>query len=169
MRTIALFGALILEVMGADSSGVWKRASEKAEFLIIKDDKGLRFDTDDPRAMSAVELGRIRLATDGKSMELGVDRWDRQDPMRDEIGMLGFELRRELERAKGEESNRLRGAVACAFNDVAGAELAYESILRDKSKYRDEARKKLAELYWRNSKIKKAVEYYGFTQRFFFR
>jgi clan AA aspartic protease (TIGR02281 family) len=166
---MALFGALILELMGADSSGVWKRASAKAEFLVVKDDTGLRFDTNDPRGMSEAELGRIRIAGDGKSMELGGERWVRQDPMREEIGMLGFDLRRQLETAKGEESNRLRGAVACAFNDVAGAELAYESILHEKSKYRDEARERLAELYWRNSMTTKAVEYYRFTQRFFFR
>jgi predicted aspartyl protease len=65
----------------------------------------------------------------------------------------------------------LRGWIAYAFNDVPQAEREYLAIINQEpaSRFRREARDNLAEIYWRNGMVQKALRYYRFVDRLFYR
>ena len=127
----------------------------------------------------------MRLAANGKTMSLeranvspqpGTfhEKWERQDPLPREDILTPFDGRLKLDDAgaglSGVEGNRLRGWMAYAFNDVPQAERELRAIIGQEppSKFRDEARERLAEIYLRNGMVRKALPYCKFVERAFF-
>lgn len=118
----------------------------------------------------------MRLAADGRTIsvkrtgyaprrETVREKWEKQDPLPGESFLTGFDRRLQsgdstagLDRI---ESNRLRGWIAHAFNDVPRAEEAYLAILgqQPSSDLRQEARTNLFEVYARNGMVRKALPY----------
>jgi predicted aspartyl protease len=118
----------------------------------------------------------MRLAADGWTMlerrtnispqkRASREKWQKQDSPPGEVFVSGFDNRRKLEDLgadlSGTEGNHLRGLAASAFNDVSQAELELTGIANQQpgSRYRDEARHALAEIYGRNGMARTALEY----------
>jgi len=102
------------------------------------------------------------------------EKWEKQDPLPQEDILTPFDGRRQLDDRSvdlsGVEGNRLRGWMAHAFNDVPQAERELLPIINQNppSKFRDEARRRLAEVYQRNGMVRKALPYWGMGERTFF-
>jgi predicted aspartyl protease len=126
----------------------------------------------------------MRLAADGKTMNgkrtqvtpqpaTFREKWAKQDPLAREDVVTPFDGRLKLDdhstELTGVEGNRLRGWMAHAFNDVPQAERELLPIVNQEppSKFRDEARERLAEVYVRNGMVRKALPYCRFLERTF--
>jgi hypothetical protein len=103
------------------------------------------------------------------------ETWERQDPLSGEIFLTGFDHRLKLyDRGidlSSPEGNRLRCSIANALNDVPRAERECMAIAGkgSRSEFRDEARANLAEVYWRNGMVRKALQYWGFGTRLLYK
>lgn len=124
----------------------------------------------------------MRLAANGKTMSLtrtnvtpraGTFRetWERQDPLPGEISLAGFDLRLQLADRKRDLTDAaghgLQCSIANAFNNVLQAEQECLAVINQQSasKFHGEARANLAEVYWRNGMVRKALRYWGLGER----
>ncbi len=113
----------------------------------------------------------MHLAADGKTILVErtpalqpiPEKWERQDPLRPETFLTGFDGRLKLDDRNaglgGVERNRFRGWMGYAFNDVAQAE-EYLAVIKNKpsSQILDEARVNLTYAYARNGLVRKALQ-----------
>jgi len=160
----------------------------RCEFLARWEGDALFFETKQPAGEGGGVADVRHLARLGKDgMVLSVKRvsvtprpatamqkWMRQDAPAGAASDTGFDYRRRLEKTgaelSGEEAHRVRGAVACAFNDVAAAERELLPLVnqRPPSPYREEARQGLWETYVVNGMMKQALPYTTARNRGFY-
>ena len=90
------------------------------------------------------------------------EKWERQDPLPREIFLTGFDRRLKLDADRNSIAGHdVQCSQANAFNDVSRAEQECLAIINKQSasKFHGEARVNLAEVYWSNGMVRKALGY----------